>query len=50
LAIGKKVVMTDHSLYGFDGPAYIHLNKTMKWVLTDVEACIAVSHVGRENL
>jgi phosphatidylinositol glycan class A protein len=43
-------VYTDHSLFGFSDAASIHINKALKWLLTDVDACITVSHTNKENL
>jgi phosphatidylinositol N-acetylglucosaminyltransferase subunit A len=48
--LGRKVVFTDHSLFGFGDAGSIHINKTLKWVLTDIDACICVSHINKENL
>lgn len=48
--LGMKVVFTDHSLFGFADAASIHINKTIKWVLTEVDAAISVSHINKENL
>ena len=49
-AMGRKVMYTDHSLFGFDDMACFNLNKGMKCVHTDLDAAIAVSHTCRENL
>jgi phosphatidylinositol glycan class A protein len=43
-------VFTDHSLFGFADAASVHINKTLKWILTDVDAAICVSHINKENL
>lgn len=43
-------MFTDHSLFGFNDAGSIHINKTIKWVLSDVDACICVSHINKENL
>ena len=48
--LGKRIVYTDHSLFGFADAASIHINKTLKWILTDVDACVCVSHTNKENL
>ena len=48
--LGKRVVFTDHSLFGFGDAASIHINKTLKWLLKEVDACICVSHVNKDNL
>jgi phosphatidylinositol glycan class A protein len=44
------LIYTDHSLFGFADAGAIHINKTLKWLLTDIDACITVSHTGKENL
>jgi phosphatidylinositol glycan class A protein len=48
--LGIRAVFTDHSLFGFADAASIHINKTLKWILTDVDAAICVSHINKENL
>lgn len=48
--MGYSVVYTDHSLFGFNDAASIHLNKVMKFSLSDIQHCISVSHTCRENL
>lgn len=48
--LGIRTVFTDHSLFGFADAASIHINKTLKWILTDVDAAICVSHTNKENL
>jgi phosphatidylinositol glycan class A protein len=48
--LGRKVVFTDHSLFGFGDVASIHINKTLKWLAADVDACICVSHINKDNL
>jgi len=48
--LGKRVVFTDHSLFGFGDAGSIHINKTLKWILTDINACISVSNINKENL
>jgi len=48
--MGYKSVFTDHSLFGFADAASIHVNKLLKCFLSDVDACISVSHTSRENL
>lgn len=45
-----RVVFTDHSLFGFADSGSIHINKTLKFVLTDIDAAICVSHTNKENL
>jgi phosphatidylinositol glycan class A protein len=48
--MGLKAVFTDHSLFGFADPASIHVNKFMKFTLSDVDHVICVSHTSKENL
>ncbi|CAL1137393.1 unnamed protein product, partial [Cladocopium goreaui] len=48
--MGYHTVYTDHSLFGFADAACIHVNKLLKFFLTNVEHCICVSHTNRENL
>lgn len=48
--LGMRVVFTDHSLFGFNDAASIHINKALKWILTDIDAAICVSHINKENL
>lgn len=48
--MGYSTVYTDHSLFGFKELSSIHLNKLMKFTLSDVQHAIAVSHTCRENL
>jgi len=48
--LGYKAVFTDHSLFGFADAACIHLNKALKFVLSDIDAVISVSHTSRENI
>ncbi|CAE7297255.1 PIGA, partial [Symbiodinium pilosum] len=48
--MGYHTVYTDHSLFGFADAACIHVNKLLKFFLTNVEHCICVSHTSRENL
>ncbi|PFH36392.1 N-acetylglucosaminyl-phosphatidylinositol biosynthetic protein PigA, family GT4 protein [Besnoitia besnoiti] len=48
-ALGMQVAYTDHSLFGFDDMACIHLNKIVRFSLHDLDACICVSHTHREN-
>ena len=47
---GLRIVFTDHSLFGFSDTASIHINKCLKWILTEIDACICVSHTNKENL
>jgi len=48
--MGVKSVYTDHSLFGFANTAEIHLNKLMKFTLSDVDHVICVSYCSKENL
>ena len=48
--MGYKTVYTDHSLFGFSDTACIHINKVLKFFLSDIDAAISVSHASRENL
>lgn len=49
-AMGVRTVFTDHSLFEFKDMNSIHLNKVLKWALSEVDAAIAVSHTNKENL
>jgi phosphatidylinositol glycan class A protein len=49
-AMGVRTVFTDHSLFEFKDAASIHLNKVLKWALSEIDAAIAVSHTNKENL
>eukprot|EP00920_Eleutheroschizon_duboscqi_P016926 GHVT01040278.1.p1 GENE.GHVT01040278.1~~GHVT01040278.1.p1 ORF type:complete len:433 (+),score=70.50 GHVT01040278.1:416-1714(+) len=48
--MGYKVVYTDHSLFGFADAACIHINKVLKFFLSDIDHSICVSHTNKENL
>lgn len=48
--MGVRTVFTDHSLFEFADLPSIHLNKVLKWALSEVDAAIAVSHTNKENL
>lgn len=48
--MGYKVVYTDHSLFGFSDLACVHINKVMKFMLSDIDRAICVSHTSKENL
>jgi len=48
--MGYKTVYTDHSLFGFNDAACIHVNKLLKFFLTNVHHAICVSHTNKENL
>jgi len=47
--MGIRAVFTDHSLFGFADAASIMTNKLLKFVLSDIEHVICVSHTGKEN-
>ncbi|GAX81489.1 hypothetical protein CEUSTIGMA_g8918.t1 [Chlamydomonas eustigma] len=48
-SLGYPVVFTDHSLFGFADAASILMNKVLKCVLSNIHACICVSHTSKEN-
>lgn len=48
--MGLTTVYTDHSLFGFGDAACIHINKVLKWMLSDVTQAICVSNTNKENL
>ncbi len=48
--MGKHIIYTDHSLFGFDDLACVNINKVIKSYLTDVDQTISVSNIGRDNL
>lgn len=48
--LGLKTVYTDHSLFGFADVASLHVNKILRFTLTNVDRCICVSNTCRENL
>ena len=48
--MGYKAVFTDHSLFGFNDAACFHVNKILKFMLSDIDAAISVSHTSKENL
>jgi len=47
---GIYTVFTDHSLFGFADVASIHLNKVLKFSLSNADMCIGVSEACRANL
>lgn len=49
-AMGYPTVYTDHSLFGFADAASIHINKALRFALSDVGHCVCVSRTCRENL
>jgi phosphatidylinositol N-acetylglucosaminyltransferase subunit A len=48
--MGYKTVFTDHSLFGFNDAACFHVNKMLKFFLSDIDHAISVSHISKENL
>jgi phosphatidylinositol glycan class A protein len=48
--IGKNVVFTDHSLYGFSLLDEVSLNKVVRIFFVDVDETIGVSNIATENL
>ena len=48
--MGLKTIFTDHSLFAFNDLACVNINKLLKSYLSDVDECIVVSHIGRDNL
>eukprot|EP00919_Chromeraceae_sp_WS-2016_P072671 GHVR01171779.1.p1 GENE.GHVR01171779.1~~GHVR01171779.1.p1 ORF type:complete len:457 (-),score=90.11 GHVR01171779.1:160-1530(-) len=48
--MGIKLLYTDHSCFGFSDTGAIHINKLLKFFLTDVDHAICVSHTNKENL
>ena len=48
--MGYKTVFTDHSLFAFNDAASFHVNKVLKFSLSDIDAAISVSHTSKENL
>ncbi|KAL2755448.1 glycosyltransferase family 4 protein [Sodiomyces alcalophilus JCM 7366] len=47
--MGLRTVFTDHSLFGFADAASILTNKILKFILSDVDHVICVSHTCKEN-
>ncbi|KAM3134405.1 hypothetical protein pb186bvf_013518 [Paramecium bursaria] len=48
--MGYKTIFTDHSLFAFNDMASFHVNKILKFILSDVDHAISVSHISKENL
>ena len=46
---GIRTIFSEHSLFGYNDAAGIHLNKLCKWIFKDLDAGIAVSNVTKEN-
>eukprot|EP01112_Ceratiomyxa_fruticulosa_P018781 TRINITY_DN6058_c0_g4_i1.p1 TRINITY_DN6058_c0_g4~~TRINITY_DN6058_c0_g4_i1.p1 ORF type:complete len:465 (-),score=54.59 TRINITY_DN6058_c0_g4_i1:26-1420(-) len=47
--MGYKVCFTDHSLFGFADASSIHMNKVLKFSLSDISHVICVSNTSKEN-
>lgn len=47
--LGLRVVFTDHSLFGFADLSAVVTNKFLQIGLSTCNACICVSHIGKEN-
>ena len=48
--LGKNVVFTDHSLYGFTHLYEVSINKVIRVFFVDVDEVISVSNIAVENL
>ena len=48
--LGKNVVFTDHSLYGFGFLYEVSINKLLRVFFIDVDETISVSNIANENL
>ncbi|EFC49860.1 N-acetylglucosaminyl-phosphatidylinositol biosynthetic protein [Naegleria gruberi] len=48
--MGLKCFFTDHSLFGFGDEGGVHINKVSRFVLSEVDHVICVSHTLKENL
>ena len=44
--MGLKACYTEHSLFGFADAASIHMNKVVKFSMSDIDHGICVSHTG----
>ncbi|XP_053947646.1 phosphatidylinositol N-acetylglucosaminyltransferase subunit A [Anastrepha ludens] len=47
--MGLRTVFTDHSLFGFADLSAVFTNKMLEINLANVNHCICVSHIGKEN-
>ncbi|KAF8822491.1 N-acetylglucosaminyl-phosphatidylinositol biosynthetic protein PigA, family GT4 protein [Cardiosporidium cionae] len=47
--LNRRAIYTEHSLFGFDDAASIHLNGAQLLFLADLDHAICVSHCSREN-
>ena len=48
--LGKNIILSEHSLYGFSYLDEASLNKVIRTFFVDVDETISVSHVATENL
>ena len=48
--LGKNIIFTDHSLFGFTHLYEVSLNKVLRVFFSDVDETISVSHIAEENL
>ena len=49
-AMGYRVVHTEHSNFGFADPTDIHLNQLCRFVMSQADTVITVSHTSKENI
>jgi phosphatidylinositol N-acetylglucosaminyltransferase subunit A len=49
MLMGIKTVITDHSLFGFDGILEIHFNKGLQFSNVLIDHFISVSNTGKQN-
>lgn len=47
--MGYSTCFTDHSLFGFADASSIHMNKLLKFTLSDISHVICVSNTSKEN-
>ena len=47
--LGKNIIFTDHSLFGFTHLYEVSLNKVLRVFFSDVDETISVSHIAEEN-
>ncbi|KAL1528334.1 hypothetical protein AB1Y20_009688 [Prymnesium parvum] len=48
--MGYRVVYTEHSNFGFSDSADIHINKLCRFVLSQADTVVTVSHTSKENV
>lgn len=48
--LGLRVILTDHSLFGFGQLAEVSLNKVLRNIFMDLDQAISVSNIARDNL